>query len=105
MNKIDISGLPKHLLLKELYNNAYTIVGMDITPDAMTEDHAKRLTDHCLVFEYLNGKALFINLHGDLFDCTFYDREREYEFRQSIRSKIKTANEIIDHMRIINKNN
>ena len=92
--KIDITGLPKEKILMELYNNAHTIMGFEITPDGMKLDHAKRLANESLNYEWLNGRALKVNLIGDIVDFTEYDLEREYEYTKLGFKKGKKESEM-----------
>jgi hypothetical protein len=97
--KIDITGIPKELILMHLYNNSHTTMGLDITPDGTTLDHAKRLTDECLSYDWLNGRALMIHIGSDLVDPTNYDQERRYESRKYGLRKPKTFKEIIQSLK------
>lgn len=94
--KIDITGLPKEKVLMELYNNAHTTMGFNITPDGMTIGHAKTLIQDSLRYDWLNGRALKVNLSGDLVDFTQYDSERSYEHLRYGFAKGKTAKQIIE---------
>ena len=96
--KIDITGLPKEKVLMELYNNSPTMMGFEITPNGMKIDHAKRLVEESLHYDRLNGRALWINLSGDIVDFTKYDSERSYESKR-YGFKAKTAKQIIESLR------
>jgi|688.fasta_scaffold13506_24 hypothetical protein len=93
--KINISGLPKEKVLMELYNNAHTIMGFEITPDGMKLDHAKRLADESLYYEWINGRELKVDLRGDIVNFKKYNRARKYENKILGFEKGKTAKQII----------
>ena len=82
-----------------LYNNAHTTMGFEITPNGMTLEHAKMIVDEGnLNFNWLNGRAMKINLHPDIIDVKEYDSERNYEHKKLGFSVPKTAKEIIENM-------
>ena len=97
--RINIEGLPKEKVLMELYNNAKTTMGFEITPDGMKLDHAKRLVNDSLCYEWLNGKALKIDLSSNVIDFSEYDFERKYEHAKFGLEKGKTAKEIIEKLK------
>jgi len=75
---VDIEGLDKATVLATLYNGATKSVG---TSEDMTIDEAKRLISSgrdntfLLVFEYVRGRPLKVDLGGSSFDPWRYDRE------------------------------
>ncbi|MFA7307585.1 MAG: hypothetical protein WC026_13035 [Hyphomicrobium sp.] len=96
--KIDITGLPKEKVLMELYNNAHTTTGFEITPNGMKLDHAKRLINNNLHYDWLNGRALKINLSNNIVDFKEYDSERNYEHTKLGFKKGRLAKEIIESL-------
>ena len=96
--KIDITGLPKDKILMELYNNSHTIMGFEITPKGMDIDHANRLVKESLWYDWLNGRALKIDLRDNIVDFEEYDCARNFEHEKIGFKKGKTAKEIIESL-------
>jgi hypothetical protein len=88
-SRIDISGLSKAAVLAALYNGSRQF-GMGFMhsrgQSEMTEEEAQKLIDSGddpdyadkrreLYFDYLHGRVLKVNLAGDSFSPSLYDRD------------------------------
>ncbi len=75
---INIKGLNKADVLKELYNNSKVqgLGFLQATGKDMTTEEAEKLLDYRTDFDYLYGKIMKIDLSSDdEFNERFYDRD------------------------------
>ncbi len=72
---IDLRGLDKALVLAALYNGATPIGAgfLEYTPNPMTIEEATAELEITPVFDYLNGRALKVDLSGDVLNPRGYD--------------------------------
>lgn len=75
---ISIKGLNKAEVLKALYDHSH-IQGygfLQAVPDGVvTVEHCEELLERTTYFDYLYGRVLKVNLSGDEFDESLYDRD------------------------------
>lgn len=75
---INIKGLNKAEVLKELYNNSKVqgLGFLQATGTDMTTEEAKELLKHATYFDYLHGKVMKVDLSSDNeFEEWLYDRD------------------------------
>ncbi len=84
MAKFDISGLSKAEVLRRLYNGGFNDVNhgaaglLQRHMAEMTPDEAQELIDQSAphyYFDYVEAKALKVDLSGDVLDSRLYDRD------------------------------
>ena len=79
MTEIDIKGLDKPTLFRELYNNAQVqgMGGLSAKPGPMSLDVAKDVfnTSSQFYFDYVYGRVMKVDLSGDTLDPRLYDRD------------------------------
>ncbi len=79
-DKIDITGIPKHTVLKALYDNSRPL-GMGFIQEAqgvLDEDGIKRWVDAAgpgLRFDYVQGRVVKVCLAENSFGPSGYDRD------------------------------
>lgn len=75
---IDVTGIPKHLLLKHLYNGAQPQgVGRFLAREDLSTEEAKEITDRdgdCY-YDYLYGRPLKSDFSGNTYEERLYDRD------------------------------
>lgn len=75
---ISIKGLNKAEVLKALYDRSH-IQGygfLQAVPDSVvTVEHCEELLERTTYFDYLYGRVLKVDLSGDEFDESLYDRD------------------------------
>ena len=94
MAEIDITGLSRAQVLAALFN-ASAPQGMGVFqakrgPQVMDLETAEEITRQYLVFDYLFGRPLKVNLSGQSFDPQLFDRDNGGN---------GTAQKIIDQLR------
>ena len=74
---INIKGLNKAEVLKELYNNSKVqgLGFLQATGRNMTTEEAEEELKHGTTFDYLHGKVLKVDLSKDEFEEWLYDRD------------------------------
>lgn len=78
MSIINIKGLDKAEVLLALYNHShYQGLGfLDAVSSYTIEDARKDIKDNpSCYFDYLHGRVLKVNISGDEFSSTLYDRD------------------------------
>ncbi|MEG2786428.1 MAG: hypothetical protein RR942_01315 [Romboutsia sp.] len=75
---INIKGLSKAEVLKELYNNSRPqgLGFLNFIPQDMTIEEAREILEQQTYFDYLNGRIMKIDLSSDdSFEEWLYDRD------------------------------
>ena len=88
---IDIKGLNKAEVLKELYNNS-KVQGLGIlhaTGRDMTTEEAEEELKQGTYFDYLHGKVMKVDLSKDEFDERLYDRDNGQGKAQRVIDEIR----------------
>jgi len=77
MSKISIVGLDKAEVLAALYNAARPqgLGFLHYDPAPMTHQEAEALLRQTTYFDYIKGRVLKVDLSGDEFDPSLYDRD------------------------------
>lgn len=75
---IDITGLDKAVVLKELYDHSH-LQGfgfLQMVPEGtVTVEHCRELLKHEHYFDYLYGRGLKVNLSSNRLNEVLYDRD------------------------------
>ena len=74
---IDIKGMDKGKILAALYNASQPLgLGfLQATPENMTVEEARGLTEEYAYFDYLKGRVMKVDLSGDMLNPYLYDRD------------------------------
>ncbi|MGC8662487.1 MAG: hypothetical protein ACP5RT_01735 [Candidatus Micrarchaeia archaeon] len=103
-NLISIENLDKAEVLAALYNAAIP-VGLGIfhyDPKPMTQESAKEFLKAQIYFDYINGRAMKIDLSGNDFDPTSYDENNGEGTAAFVVSILRETHSVQDR-RIIEK--
>jgi hypothetical protein len=75
---VDISGLEKWAVLKVLYDrtNPQGMGFLHFVEGDMSEEEARAIVERTLVFDYLKGRVMKVDISGDRFDPWGYDLPR-----------------------------
>ena len=91
MEKIDISDLDKSSVLAALYNaskpQGMGFIDYDSTP--MTKEEAEKILRGQTDFDYLKGRVMKVNLSGDSFNPSGFDRDNGEGVAQEAISQLR----------------
>lgn len=88
---INIKGLDKANVLFALYEGTH-VQGMGWLQVVMsfTEDDARKLLETQTYFDYLHGRVMKVDLSGDEFDPSLYDRDNYEGAAYDVIEKLRT---------------
>ena len=102
---IDISGLDKAEVLKALYDGSHTqgisflgLLDGEVTIETCRKEIERRQKEtgtYSMFFDYYHGHVLKVNIGGDTFDPSLYDRDcgsgKAFEVIKNLRIKLEEA--------------
>jgi hypothetical protein len=93
MSNISIRGLDKAAVLAALYNAAQAqgMGFMHYDPKPMTTDEAKIILKQTTRFDYLKGRVMKLDLGGDEFSPSLYDRDNGQGAAQKVIDTLKAS--------------
>ena len=89
---ISLEGLDKAVVLAALYNNAkrsHGLLGLHYLPGAMGIEVAREIIKDNKIFNYLQGKALKVDLTGDELDTREYNEYNGEGLAEKIINSIR----------------
>lgn len=102
--EVDITGLDKAAVLASLWNNARPSGGsaaqlwysprpmnVDEAQDAIDEQLSREYSHGYILFDYLRGKALKVDLTEDSFDARLYDRDHGEGMAQRAVDQVRSG--------------
>jgi len=93
MSKISIAGLDKAEVLAALYNAARPqgLGFLHYDPAPMTREEAEALLRQTAYFDYVRGRVLKVDLSGDEFDSSLYDRDNGQDAAERVIAALRAT--------------